>query len=136
MADFYADMAKMAKGLLAPTSQGGLGQGEIKLTHVIPGDSDPDKPWEPVTPKKVTQVLRGAVKGIGKELVGTEVGGTVLLSSSKLVSSDRIAICEVPSIPYTAGDVLSVDGVPVHILSYERIPAAGIAAAVKFIIRG
>lgn len=130
MADFYSDMAKMAKGLLAPTSQGGLGQGEIKLTRKIPGTPDPLKPWEPVKPATQTEPLRGAVRGVSKQLIGTEVGGAVILAS------DRQAICEVPSIQYTAGDVLSVDGVPVHILSYERIPAAGIAAAVKFIIRG
>ena len=29
-----------------------------------------------------------------------------------------------------------VNGAPVHIIAFERIPAAGIAAAVKFTIRG
>jgi len=130
MADFYSDMAQLARDLLAPTNQGGLGQGEIKLTRVTPGTPDPGKPWEPVEPSTQTVTIRGAVRGLSKELVGTEVGGTVLLAS------DRQAICEVPAIEYTAGDVLSVDGKPVTVLSVQNIPAAGIAAAVKFIIRG
>jgi hypothetical protein len=37
---------------------------------------------------------------------------------------------------YQAGDVLSVDGFPVHILGVKRIPAAGTVSAVKFFIRG
>lgn len=130
MADFYADMAKMAKGLLKPTSQGGLGQGTMTLTRVTPGAPNPDRPYDPVQPITQTVDLNGAVRGVSKELIGTEIGGTIILSS------DRQAICDVPSISYTAGDVLSIDGVPVTVLGVENIPAAGIPAAVKFTIRG
>lgn len=130
MADFYADMAKMARGLLAPTSQGGLGQGEIKLTRVTPGVPDPLEPWKPVEPTTQTVTINGAVRGVDARLVGTEVGGAVLLAT------DRQAICEVPPIDYTAGDVLTVDGKSVMVLSVERIPAAGTPSAVKFFIRG
>lgn len=130
MADFYADMAKMASGLLAPTSQGGLGQGSIVLSHSAPGTPDPSQPWLPVEPVITTESLRGAVRGVDKRLVGTEIGGQVILAS------DRQAICAVPVMTYTAGDTLVIDGVPVHIIAVEKIPAAGIASAVKFIIRG
>lgn len=126
---FYDDMAKMARDLLAPDTQGGLGQGSITLTRTTPGTPGPN-PWDPVTPTTQTVTIRGAVRGISKELVGAEVGGTVL------VASDRQAICEVPSIEYTAGDVLAVDGIPVHVISVEKIPAAGITSAVRFTIRG
>lgn len=129
MADFYSEMAAMTRGLLAPTSQGGLGQGEIVLTRKTPGTPGPN-PWEPVEPVMQAETLRGAVRGVSQRLVGTEMGGTVILAS------DRQAICEVPTLQYQAGDVLSVDGVPVNILGVQRIPAAGIAAAVKFVIRG
>lgn len=129
MADFYTEMAAMTRGLLAPTSQGGLGQGEIVLTRKTPGVPGPN-PWDPVEPVTQSETLRGAVSGVSQELVGTEIGGTVILSS------DRQAICAVPTLQYQAGDVLSVDGVPVNILGVQRIPAAGIAAAVKFVIRG
>lgn len=129
MSDFYADLAQMASDLLAPTSQGGLGQGSITLTRTSPGTPGPN-PWDPVTPVTQTVTIRGAVRGISKELVGTEVGGTVLLAS------DRVAICEVPPIEYTAGDVLAVDGVPVHVIAVDKIPAAGVTSAVRFTIRG
>lgn len=130
MGDFYSDMAATARALLAPTSQNGLGQGKIELTHVEPGVVDPAAPWIPVEPTRTTIEIRGAVRGVDKRLVGTEVGGTVILAS------DRVAITEVPPIPYTAGDTLSIDGVPVHIIQVEGIPAAGIRSAVRFIIRG
>ena len=126
MADFYQDMQQMARELLAPTSSGGLGQGKLELQRVKA--IDPDNPW--AEPDKQTETIKGAVRGIGQELVGKEVGGTVLLVS------DRMAICEVPDMGYQAGDTLIVDGEPVHIISFERIPAAGITAAVRFIIRG
>jgi hypothetical protein len=37
---------------------------------------------------------------------------------------------------YQAGDTLSIDGVPVHVIAVEKIPAAGVTSAVKFIVRG
>ena len=129
MADFYTEMAAMARGLLAPTSQGGLGQGEIVLTRKTPGTPGPN-PWEPVEPVMQAETLRGAVRGVSQRLVGTEMGGTVILAS------DRQAICEVPQMQYQAGDTLSVDGAPVHIIAFERIPAAGTTSAVRFTIRG
>ncbi len=130
MADFYAEMAAMTRELLAPTSQGGLGQGVITLTRSTPGIPDPEASWEPVEPITQTITIKGAVRGVSKELIGTEVGGAVILAS------DRQAICEVPSIEYTAGDVLSVDGKPVHVINVQNIPAAGLTSAVRFIIRG
>lgn len=129
MGDFYSDMAAVTASLLAPTSQGGLGQGTVTLTRSTPGAPGAN-PWDPVTPTKQTETLKAAVRGVDARLVGTEVGGAVILAS------DRQAICAVPVMTYTAGDTLSVDGKPVHVISVERIPAAGIAAAVKFIIRG
>lgn len=115
----------MTRDLLAPTSDGGLGQGEIELQRP---DENPSDPWNPG--KTDAEVLRGAVRGVDKQMVGVEVGGAVI------VASDRVAICEVPEMTYKAGDELSVDGKPVQILAYEPIPAAGVTSAVRFIIRG
>lgn len=127
---FYDEMAAMARDLLKPDTQGGLGQGKLELIQTRPGVPDPDRPLDPVEPIRKRETLKGAVRGVSKELVGTEVGGTVILAT------DRVAICEVPSIEYTAGDALSVDGVPVHILAFSKIPAAGTTSAVRFTIRG
>ena len=128
MADFYAEMAQMASELLAPTSQGGLGQGSIVLSRQssTPGAN----PWDPPVTTPMTETLKGAVSGVSKELVGAEMGGTVILAS------DRQAICAPPQMGYTAGDTLVVDGVPVHIVAVQNIPSAGTVSAVRFIIRG
>ena len=129
MADFYESMRQTASELLSPTSQGGLGQGVVTLTRSTPGTPGAN-PWDPVTPTKQTETLKAAVRGVDKRLVGTEVGSAVILAS------DRQCICAPPVMSYTAGDTLAVDGVPVHIVSVEKIPAAGITSAVKFLIRG
>jgi|SRR5690625_4264232 len=128
MADFYSEMAQMATELLSPTSQGGLGQGSIVLSRQtsVPGDN----PWEPPVTASKTETLKGAVRGVSKELIGVEMGGTVILAS------DRQAICAPPSMGYAAGDTLVVDGVPVYIVAVQNIPAAGTVSAVRFIIRG
>lgn len=140
---FYADMAKMARDLLKPDTQGGLGQGVIALTRVTyePGAN----PWEPVVPSTQTEFLRGAVSGVAKELIGKESGGTVIMGS------DQMVIAATPTMGYMPGDVLSIyqsSGIefedesfwlgyspPVIILSVQNIPAAGIVAAVRFIVR-
>lgn len=129
MSDFYSQMAGMARDLLAPTNQNGLGQGVIVLARDVDG-APPPNPWEPPAVDEQTERLHGAVRGVSKELVGVELDGTIVLAS------DRQAICTVPSMGYTAGDRLSVDGVPVHIVAVQNIPAAGVTSAVRFIIRG
>lgn len=130
MADFYSDLAKMASDLLSPTSQGGLGQGVIILARSTPGTPNEEAPWEPVTPTVTTETLKGAARGVDSRLVGTEVGGAVILAT------DRQIICAPPVMQYQAGDTLSIDGVPVHVIAVEKIPAAGVTSAVKFIVRG
>lgn len=128
MGDFYSDLQKMASELLAPTSAGGLGQGviQIRRTTLAP----PTQPWLPPESTTQTETIDGVVRGVDKRLVGSEVGGTVLLMS------DRVAFCTPPKMAYTAGDELLVDGVPVHIIAFERVPAAGTTVGVRFIIRG
>lgn len=128
MSDFYAEMGQMATELLAPTSEGGLGQGTIVLSRQssVPGAN----PWDPPTVTAKTETLKGAVRGVSKELIGVEVGGTVI------VASDRQAICAPIAMGYTAGDTLIIDDVPVHIIAVEKIPAAGVTSAIRFVVRG
>lgn len=128
MADFYSQMAEMTRDLLSPTSQNGLGQGKIELTKITA--LPPDNPWDEPTTTERTVQIKGAVRGIDAKLIGVEMDGMVLLAS------DRVAITEVPPVEYQAGDTLSIDGKPVHVISVEKIPAAGVTSAVKFYIRG
>lgn len=130
MADFYANMAKVARDLLAPTSDGGLGQGSIvlaKRTRIPPANS-----WEDPTWTTQSETLRGAVSGVSKELVGSPAGEP---DGPVIVASDRQAICAVPAMAYEPGMVLRIDAKPVTILRVDNIPAAGIPAAVRFIVR-
>lgn len=127
--DLYSRMAKTAERLLSPTSEGGLGQGVVELIHKSPGAAPIDE-WDIVELVTTTETLKAAVRGVDKRMVGVEVGGTVILSS------DRQVICATPKIFYSPNDTLVVDGKPVTILSVEKLPAAGITVAVKFIIRG
>jgi len=131
MAEFYSEMAKMARDLLAPTSAGGLGQGVITLTRHTT-TPNPNTWEDPISEETVTETLRGAVRGVSSRLVGSPIGD----SQDVILASDRVAICEVPQMDYRAGDILSVDGVPVTVLSLDNIPAAGVRAAVRFLIRG
>ena len=124
MMGFYNDMADMVMDVLAPDA---LGQGTIELSRAVSVDGD--NPWGNNTVYNTVKI-KGAVRGVGQELVGVEMGGAVIQAS------DRIAICEVSPIGYEAGDILIVDGHPVHIISYQTIPAAGTPCASKFIIRG
>jgi len=127
MASIYDRGAALAARLLAPDR---FGQGRIVLLRSTPGVIDPDQPWIPVDLEWSSEVLRGAARGVDSRLVGTEVGGAVILATDKQI------ICAPPAMQYQAGDTLSIDGVPVHVISVERIPAAGIVSAVKFIVRG
>ena len=130
MSDFYAVMAAMTAELLAPTGDGGLGQGSIVLVRYTPGE-EPENEWEPPTePTRSERTLAGAVKGVSKELVGTQAGNTAI------VASDLEVIVAPFAGEYDPADVLEIDGTPVTVLSVRNIPAAGTVAAVKFIVRG
>lgn len=103
MADFYADMAKMARELLAPTSRGGLGQGTITVVRTTQEEKPADWPeWEPWTGEITvrTYLLNGVVRGIEADLVD---GTSILATDEILICSDYMA----------EGVGLSVSGTPV-----------------------
>ncbi|AJA07456.1 hypothetical protein SKP52_02605 [Sphingopyxis fribergensis] len=130
MADFYDEMAQMAREMLAPTSEGGLGQGTIELVRYTPGAPGPN-PWDPPTPPtRVVTPLDGAASGVGKELIGApvETGG-------QIVATDRQVIVAPWGGAYEPGDVLELDGAPVTVLKISNIPAVGTVCAVKFVVR-
>lgn len=130
MGDFYAEMRQAAIDLLAPTDDGGLGQGAIDLVRYVPGPPEPN-PWDPPTPetREVTP-LNGAARGVSKELVGlpVETGG-------QIVATDLQVIVAPWGGEYEPGHVLEIDGAPVTILKIENIPAAGTVCAIRFLVR-
>ena len=126
---FYDEMAAMTNELLAPTGEGGLGQGSIELVRTTYSGL-PDEWGPPAGESQTSYSLKGAARGVDADLVGVEVGGTVL------VATDLVVTCAPLPIDYEAGDQLRIDGRLLNILSYQKIPAAGTTAAVKFIVRG
>lgn len=130
MADIYERMRATAQRLLAPTSEGGYGQGSIALVVYVAGPA-PAQPWEPPAPptRQVTD-LSGVVSGVGKELIGApvETGG-------QIVATDLQVIVAPWGGEYEPSQVLEIDGVPVAILKIENIPAAGTVVAIRFLVR-
>lgn len=130
MGDFYTEMRQAAIDLLAPTGEGGLGQGSIALVRYAPGPP-PANPWDPPSePERDITILDGAARGVGKELIGApvETGG-------QIVATDIQAIVAPWGGAYEPGDVLELDGDPVTILKVENIPAVGIVCAIRFVVR-
>lgn len=131
MADFYEEMAVMARDLLKPSDKGGLGAkaGSIAYLRANPV-TPPANPWEPPAPASWTELdVRAQSFGISKELVGTQVENTTL------IATDLYVICERIPDGYKPTDVIEIDGQSTVILGIKRIPAAGIASAVKFFVR-
>lgn len=130
MADFYDEMADMARELLALTGRGGLGQGTINLVRYVPGPP-PAQPWDPPSdPVRQDTTLKGAATGVSKEMIGApvETGGQV-------VATDLSVIVAPWGGTYETGDVLEIDGAPVTILKIQNIPAAGTVSAIRFVVR-
>lgn len=130
MSDFYADMAGVARELLAPTDEGGLGQGSIVLVQYTPGPP-PANSWDPPSapvPKRTP--LDGAVSGVGKDLIGTP-----LENGTAIVAGDLKVIVAPWGGTANPEDVLELDGVPATVMRVEPIPAIGITSAVRLIVR-
>lgn len=130
MADFYDEMAGVTREMLAPTSEGGLGQGKVALVRYVPGPP-PANAWDPPSPpsRQVTP-LDGAARGVGKELVGAPVE-----NGGQIVATDLQVIVAPFAGEYGPTDVLEIDDAPVTVLKVERIPAAGVVCAVRFLVR-
>lgn len=130
MTDFYQEMAGVAAELLAPTDDGGLGQGEIVLVQLTPAPP-PLNAWEPPgTPTSTRTPLNGAASGVGKALIGTPLD-----NGTEIIAGDLQVIVAPWDGTASPEDVLALDGQAATVMAVERIPAIGIAAAVRFIVR-
>lgn len=130
MPDIYTRMRSTARRLLAPTDQGGYGQGEITLVRYAAPPADPN-PWSPPSPaiRRLTK-LDAVARGVGKELVGTPVD-----NGGQIVATDLVLIVSPWDGQYEPGDVIEIDGTAVTVLSVRNIPAAGTVCAIQFVVR-
>lgn len=128
--DFYEEMADVARELLAPTSEDGLGQGTIELIRYLPA-SEPANAWDPpAPPEREITVLDGVTRGVGKDLIGApvETGGQIVATDLQVTVAPWGGV-------YEPADVLEIDGRPVTILSITNLPAAGVTCAHRFVVR-
>lgn len=128
MADFYEDMAGVADEMLAPTSEGGLGQTGISLIVASPGAFDPLEPWKEVTETRQAEVLKAAARGATKELDGDWVQ-----------QADIAVVAAIPALPYRIAEgrqlYIEISGRTYSVQEVSVLPEAGTPVAVKFIAR-
>ena len=132
MADFFTDMANMARDVLKPSNQGGLGArtGSINLM-VQQAPTPPTNPWDPpAVPVYISTPVRGQVFGVGQDLIGAPVP-----NGGQIVASDEQAILALWGGTAKVTDILQVDGKKYTILAVSQIPEAGTKSAVRLIIR-
>ena len=135
---FYDEMQQMVKDLLAPDSQGGLGQSDpnsqlkVVLTRTTPGVLDPERDWVEALPQVVSETLLAAVTGAEEYADG-----------SLVLATDRRVVAGVPTMNWKlpVGDdaatlSLTIDGQRVSIIRVRGIPSAGTPAAIELIARG
>lgn len=126
---FYEDMRQVAIDLLAPTDEGGLGQGTIELVRYVPG-AEPANPWDPpAEPSREVTPLDGVARGVGRELIGAPVPG------GQVVATDLVVLVAPWGGEYKPTDTLEIDGHSVTVLKVQNIPEAGLTCAIRFIVR-
>lgn len=134
---FYSEMAGMARDLLKPDEQGGLGQGEIVLIRTKPGAVDENEPWKPVEPTVAQETLSAAASGAlpsGQQSVEYGDGVTILSTDIKVIAAVPVLDWRMTS---ADGSVLSmtIDGRPMTVVRVRGVPEAGTTSAVEFIVR-
>lgn len=136
--DFFEEMQQMARELLAPTSQGGFGQGRVVLVRNPPAVANPAGDWEePGRPSPLREVVGASVSGAlpaGQQ--SQEYGdGVVILSTDLKVLTAVPQEVDWRMDPKGVVLELEIDGKLMTVLRSKGIMAAGIPAAIEFIVR-
>ena len=119
MSGFYEEMADMARELLAPEVEGGLGQGVVELKRTTTGPG-PDE-WTPGVETVQTWPLSAAAERLHQRYEN----GVLIVQTGDMVT---FAVQEVePALT----DLLVIDGVDRVITNLTPIPPAGTVVAWK-----
>lgn len=113
MIGFYDDMADMARELLAPEDEGGLGQGTVQLKRVTLGT--PPNEWTPAPETVETWPLSATVKRLHQRYEN----GILIVETGDLVTFAA------PSVEPQMTDKLVIDGVEHAMGDLRPLPAAG-----------
>jgi hypothetical protein len=126
----YEDMQKVATGLLTE-----FDQGSITLTRNSRA-AGPNA-WTPGSDTPTVYNLNGAVRGVsrryinGRSVLESDLQATVAVEATNASTEAKLAITPDPKT-----DFMTVDGRRHEIISYEKLPAAGTAAALVIIMKG
>jgi hypothetical protein len=118
MAINYQRMAATAKRLLTDNEQGSV---SIGRTVITPGVD----PWDGPTASIVWTDIKAVVRGVSAQFVD---GITVLATDLQVVAY----IGDYTPLP---GDIMMIDNLNITVINQQKIPAAGIIAAWRFIVR-
>lgn len=139
MADFYQEMAQMAEEMLAPTSQGGLGQGKVELIRktVV---RDELEPWQLPTETVQRETLRAAVSIIQSRFSSSAgyMGETMILEGDlQVVAAVPKQLDWIPGGQNSATLYVQLDdGLEIPVVQVSTIPEAGTPVAIIFVARG
>lgn len=136
MADFYDDMAAFAREILAPTSRGGLGQGQVTIHRRALALPDPSAPWEQPQGYRIDEaaVAYAAVNPNENTLIdGTVINTDEMIVTTPAVDLDLVIGRGGASFTLTASDGTFTEA-PVTKIS--KIPPIGKLVCVQFVIKG
>lgn len=119
MSGFYEEMADMARELLAPEDEGGLGQGTVQLKRVTtaPGPNE----WTPGVETVATWPLSATVKRLHQRYEN----GVLIVQTGDMVTF------AVPEVEPQITDKLVIDGAERAITNLTPVPPAGTVVAWK-----
>ena len=114
----YQRMAATAKRLITDNKQGTV---EIGRASVTSGANAWDAPTSTISYTTIAAVVRGV--------------SDQFVDGSEVMSTDLQVIATIDDYQPLPGDIIRIDGKPTAIINQQQIPAAGIIAAWRFIVR-
>ena len=116
---FYTNLKATSDRLLAKFAQGAV---TIGTSVTTPGANV----WDAPTTEYVYEPINAAVRGVSQKYV----------DGVNIVSTDLQVIASIGDYTPDAGDLMQIDGHNVVILRQDKIPAAGVTVAWRFLVRG
>lgn len=137
MADFYEEMAGVAAEMLAPASEGGLGQTGVVLIRKRTAPPDPLKPWERAEVTEELETLKAAVSGAVSSSAGGALGFGV--TGFAMLATDKVVVAAVPAMDWRMDGEgvlsVSVNDQRTAVVYVEAVPEAGTPVVIKFVLR-
>lgn len=136
MGEFYEDMAAFAREILAPTSRGGLGQGQVTIHRRALALPDPTAPWEQPSGYRIDEAV--AVDAVVDPNQNTLIDGSVVNTDELIVTTPALDIDLVIGRDGAAFTLTAADGsfTAAPVTKITRVPPIGRLVCVQFVIKG